>query len=202
VRCGVARRTAARCRQQLQPQGDQGAASAYHPQSCVPPGRFADESPVRPPAAPRRYLLSPMHALLSAWPALAYLLPALVLVSAIYFLARGDRRAFAHLLALLACFLIGALLMEFFIFMAARMARSGSREAVLGAGTRQLLETMANPRSITAPPLSLAAVAAYSVLASYLWLLVTWGLHLRGKPAGGAGKKKAAKRPPRKPARA
>lgn len=142
-----------------------------------------------------------MHALLSAWPALALLLPALVLVSAIYFLAKGDRRALAQLLALLACFVIGALLMEFFTFMAARMARSGSREAVLGAGTRQLLETMASPRSITAPPLSLAAVAAYSVLAAYLWLIVAWVLHLRGKPGGGARRKKPAKGT-RKPARA
>ena len=142
-----------------------------------------------------------MHLLISAWPALALLLPALVLVSAIYFLAKGDRRAFAQLLALLACLVIGALLMEFFIFMAARMARSGSAAAmpVLGTGTRQLLETMANPRSIAAPPLSLAAVAAYSVLAAYLWVLVTWGLHLRGKPAGGARKKPA--KGARKPAR-
>ena len=139
---------------------------------------------------------------MSAWAPLAYLLPALVLVSALYFLARGDRRAFGQLLALLACFLIGALLMEFFVFMAARMARSGSREAVLGMGTRQLLETMAHPRSIAAQPLSLAAVAAYSVLAAYLWLLVTWVLHLRGKPASGSRKKKAAKGSARKPARA
>ena len=64
-----------------------------------------------------------MHLLMSAWPVLALLLPALVLVSAIYFLAKGNRRAFAQLLALLACFVIGALLMEFFIFMAARRAR-------------------------------------------------------------------------------
>jgi len=134
-----------------------------------------------------------MHALLSAWPAVALLLPALVLVSAIYFLAKGDRRALAWLLALLACFVIGALLMEFFTFMAARMARSGSREAVLGAGTRQLLETMVHPRSPTAPPLSLPAVAAYSVLAAYLWLIVAWVLHLRGKPGGGARRKKPAK---------
>lgn len=142
-----------------------------------------------------------MHALLSAWPAVALLLPALVLVSAIYFLAKGDRRALAWLLALLACFVIGALLMEFFTFMAARMARSGSREAVLGAGTRQLLETMVHPRSLTAPPLSLPAVAAYSVLAAYLWLIVAWVLHLRGKPGGGARRKKPAKGT-RKPARA
>ncbi len=147
-------------------------------------------------------VLSAMHALLSAWPAVALLLPALVLVSAIYFLARGDRRALAWLLALLACFVIGALLMEFFTFMAARMARSGSREAVLGAGTRQLLETMAQPRSLTAPPLSLPAVAAYSVLAAYLWLIVAWVLHLRGKPGGGARKKKPAAKGTRKPARA
>ncbi|MBV7542491.1 hypothetical protein [Acidovorax sp. sic0104] len=143
-----------------------------------------------------------MPLLMSAWPAVVLLLPALVLVSAIVFLAKGNRRAFAQLLALAACFLIGALLMEFFVFMAARMARSGSREAVLGMGTRQLLETMANPRSIAAQPLSLAAVAAYSVLAAYVWLLVTWALHLRGKPAGGAKKKKSAKASARKPARA
>ena len=147
-------------------------------------------------------VLSAMHALLSAWPAVALLLPALVLVSAIYFLARGDRRALAWLLALLACFVIGALLMEFFTFMAARMAHSGSREAVLGAGTRQLLETMAQPRSLTAPPFSLPAVAAYSVLAAYLWLIVAWVLHLRGKPGGGTRKKKTATKGTRKPARA
>ena len=64
----------------------------------------------------------------------------------------------------------------------------------VGTGTRQLLATIANPRSITAPPLSLAAFAAYSIPASYLWLLVTWGLHLRGKKAGTA-KKKSAKSP-------
>ncbi|MNV42615.1 hypothetical protein D3C71_1342960 [compost metagenome] len=92
------------------------------------------------------------------------------------------------------------MLMEFFIFMAARMSRSGSAAMpVLGTGTRQLLETMASPRSIAAPPLSLAAMAAYSVLAAYLWVLVTWGLHLRGKPAGGARKKPA--KGARKPAR-
>ena len=143
-----------------------------------------------------------MPLLMSAWPAVVLLLPALVLVSAIVFLAKGNRRAFAQLMALAACFLIGALLMEFFVFMAARMARSGSREAVLGMGTRQLLETMANPRSIAAQPLSLAAVAAYSVLVAYVWLLVTWVLHLRGKPAGGTKKKKPAKASARKPARA
>ena len=144
-----------------------------------------------------------MHALISAWPALALLLPALVLVSAIYFLAKGDRRALWHLLALLACFIIGALLMEFFTFMAARMDHSASRPAmpVLGMGTRQLLELLASPRSIAAPPLSLAAWAAYGVLAAYLWLAVTWVLHLRGKPGGGARKKKPAKGA-RKPARA
>lgn len=147
-------------------------------------------------------VLSAMHALLSAWPAVALLLPALLLVSAIYFLARGDRRALAWLLALLACFVIGALLMEFFTFMAARMARSGSREAVLGAGTRQLLTTMAQPRSLTAPPSSLPAVAAYSVVAAYLWLIVAWVLHLRGKAVGSTRKKKPAAKGTRKPARA
>ena len=147
-------------------------------------------------------VLSAMHALLSAWPAVALLLPALVLVSAIYFLARGDRRALAWLLALLACFVIGALLMEFFTFRAARMARSGSREIMLGAGTRQLLETMAQPRSLPAPPFSLPAVAAYSVLAADLWLIVAWVLHLRGKPGGGTRKKKTATKGTRKPARA
>ena len=35
--------------------------------------------------------------------------------------------------------------------------------------------------------------------AAYLWVLVTWGLHLRGKPAGGARKKPA--KGARKPAR-
>lgn len=40
-----------------------------------------------------------------------------------------------------------------------------------------------------------------SVLAGYLWLLVTWGLHLRGKPAGGAPKRKP-RGAARKPARA
>lgn len=137
-----------------------------------------------------------MHLLTSAWPALVLLLPALVLVSAIIFLAKGNRRAFAHLLALAACFLIGALLMEFFTFMGALMAHSGSQHAtpVLGTGTRQLLETIANPRSIAAPPASLPAVAAYSIPASYLWLLVTWVLHLRGNGSGPA-KKKSAKSP-------
>ena len=143
-----------------------------------------------------------MQALVSAWPAVALLLPALVLVSVIYFLVKGDRRALAWLLALVACFVIGALLMEFAAFMAARMARSGSREAVLGAGTRQLLELMAQPRSLTAPPLSLPAVAAYSVLAAYLWLILAWVLHLRGKPGGGTRKKKPAAKGGRKPARA
>ena len=39
-------------------------------------------------------------------------------------------------MALLACYLVGALLMEFFVFMAARMARPGTAQAVpvLGAG--------------------------------------------------------------------
>ena len=118
-----------------------------------------------------------MKMLLSAWPALTLLLPVLWLVSVIVFLAKGNRRAVAQLMALLACFLIGALLMEFFTFMGALMARSGSQHATptLGTGTRQLLETIANPRSITAPPLSLAAWAAYSIPAGYLWLLVAWG---------------------------
>lgn len=140
-----------------------------------------------------------MQTLISAWPAVVLVLPALVLVSAIVFLAKGDRRAFSYLMVLLACYLIGALLMEFFVFMAARMARAGSAPTVpvLGAGTKQLLETLSNPRSIAAPPLSLPAVAAYSVLASYLWLLVGWGLHLRGKKTGTAKKKpsKSARKP-------
>jgi hypothetical protein len=144
-----------------------------------------------------------MHFLISAWPVLAPLLPALLLLSALYFLAKGDRRALGQLMALLACFVVGALLMEFFVFMAARMARSGSAQAnpALGTGTLHLLKTMADPRSITAPPASLAAVSAYSVLLSYLWLLVTWALHLRGNKGGGAGRKKSA-RAPRKTARA
>ena len=141
-----------------------------------------------------------MPLLLSAWPALTLLLPALVVVSALIFLVKGNRRAFAHLVALLACFLIGALLMEFFTFMGALMARSGSQHAepVLGAGTRKLLETIANPRSIAAPPLSLAAWAAYSIPVSYVWLLVTWGVHLRGKKSGPA-KKKSVKSPRKAP---
>jgi hypothetical protein len=130
-----------------------------------------------------------MHYLVSAWPVLSLLLPALVLLSAVYFVARGDRRSLGQLMALVACFLIGALLMEFFIFMGARMAPPGRAQTVpeLGTGTRQLLATMANPRSITAHPGSLAAVAAYGVLAAYLWVLVAWAMHLRG---GGAGSKK------------
>lgn len=133
-----------------------------------------------------------MPLLISAWPILVWVLLALVVLSAIFFLARGDRRAFLQLLALVACFLIGALLMEFMLFMAARMSRTGGVQGtpVLGDGTRQLLQTIANPRSITAPPLSLAAMAAYSVPLSCLWLLVTWVLHLRGGGKSGAGKKK------------
>lgn len=144
-----------------------------------------------------------MQMLQSAWLALVWLLPALALVSALYFLAKGDRRALGHLMVLLACFVVGALLMEFFVFMAARMARSGSAQAnpVLGAGTLQLLKTLASPRSLTAAPGSLAWVAAYSVLLSYLWLVVTWGLHWRGNKKSGPARKKAGKTP-RKTARA
>lgn len=133
-----------------------------------------------------------MPLLMSAWPILVWVLLALVVLSALFFLAKGDRRAFAQLLGLVACFLIGALLMEFMLFMAARMSRTGGVQGtpVLGDGTRQLLQTIANPRSITAPPLSLAAMAAYSVPLSYLWLAVTWVLHLRGGGKPGAGKKK------------
>lgn len=132
-----------------------------------------------------------MQMLLSAWPALTWALPALVLLSAIVFLAKGNRRAFGQLLALVACFVIAALLMEFFTFMAARMARAGSSAAdpELGSGTRHLLATIANPRSITAAPLSLPWLAACAVPAAYLWLLVAWGLHLWGKRGGTAGKK-------------
>ena len=144
-----------------------------------------------------------MHMLISAWPALVWLLPALAFVSALYFLVKGDRRALSHLLVLLACFVVGALLMEFFIFMGARMARSGSAQAnpVLGTGTLQLLKTIANPRSLTAAPGSLAWVAAYSVPLSYLWLVVTWALHLRGPRKSAPARRKAAKAP-RKTARA
>lgn len=144
-----------------------------------------------------------MHILVAAWPVLSLLLPALVLLSAVFFLARGDRRAFAQLMALVACFLIGALLMEFFIFMGARMAPPGRAQSVpeLGTGTRQLLLTMASPRSIAAQPASLAAVAAYGVLAAYLWMLVAWVMHLRGGGSGKARPKKPAKAA-RKPARA
>lgn len=136
----------------------------------------------------------PMQILISAWPALVWLLLALVLVSALYFLAKGDRRALGHVMALVACFLIGALLMEFFVFMAARMARAGSAQAnpVLGTGTQQLLQTLAQPRSIKAPAGSLAWVAAWSVPVSYLWLAVAWGLHLWGSKRSGPARKKAA----------
>ena len=44
-----------------------------------------------------------MPTLMSAWPAVALLLPALVLLSAVVFLAKGDRRSFSYLMALLAC---------------------------------------------------------------------------------------------------
>lgn len=144
-----------------------------------------------------------MQLLSTAWPALVWALPALVLISALAFLVRGDRRAAGHLLALLACFLIGALLMEFFTFMAARVARQGggASQPALGSGTLALLETTLNRRSLTAPALSLPALATYAVGAAYLWLLVTWGLHLRGKKAGSGGRKKPAAKGGRKPAR-
>ncbi|MFY3383531.1 hypothetical protein [Paracidovorax sp. MALMAid1276] len=127
----------------------------------------------------------------SAWPAVAWVLPVLALLSVLYFLAKGDRRALGHVLALVACFLIGALLMEFFVFMAARMARSGSAQAdpALGTGTRQLLQTLANPRSITAPAGSLAWVAAWSVPVAYLGLVAAWAVHLWGLRASPARKK-------------
>ncbi len=143
-----------------------------------------------------------MSLLLSAWPVVALLLPALVLVSAIVFLVKHDRRAVAQLLALAACFFIGALLMEFFTFMGALMSRSGNPHTapVLGAGTRALLDTIADPRSFTAPPLSLAALAAYSIAVGYGWLVVTWVLHLRGKKSAQA--KKTAAKTPRKTAKA
>lgn len=133
-----------------------------------------------------------MPLLMSAWPVLVWALLALVVLSALFFLAKGNRAAFLQLLALVACFLIGALLMEFMLFMAARMSRTGGLQGtpVLGDGTRQLLRTIANPRSITGPPLSLAAVAAYSVLLAYLWLAVVWVLHLRGGGKAGASRKK------------
>ncbi|CAN7159123.1 hypothetical protein LJR129_000158 [Acidovorax sp. LjRoot129] len=142
--------------------------------------------------------------LISAWPVLALTLPALWLLSAVFFLVKGNRRALGMLMALAACFLIGALLMEFFVFMGARMAPPGRAQSVpeLGTGTRQLLQTMANPRSIAAPPLSLAAVAAYSVLLSYGWILVAWVLHLRGGGSGGSAKKKKPAKGGRKSARA
>ena len=134
-----------------------------------------------------------MHMLLSAWPALALLLPALMLVSALALLVKGNRRALTQLLALLACFVVGAMLMEFFTFMGALMARSGAARTTpdLGAGTQQLLQIMGDPRSLTAPPLSLAAVAAYSVVAGYVVLLAIWAGQLRGKKSPPARKKPA-----------
>lgn len=145
-----------------------------------------------------------MQYLVTAWPVLSLLLPALVLLSAVYFLVRGDRRGFAQLMALVACFLIGALLMEFFMFMGARMAPPGRAQTVpaLGTGTLELLRTMGSARSVAAKPGSLAAVAAYGVLAAYLWMLVAWTMHLRG--GGGTATRKKAKpaKGGRKPARA
>lgn len=142
-----------------------------------------------------------MPLLLSAWPALALLLPALALVSALVFWFQGNRRAVAHLLALLACFFISALLMEFFVFTGALVARSGSPAPapVLGAGTQVLLNAIMDPRSVTASPLSLPALAAYSIAAAYGWLAVVWGLHLRGKKPTPAQKKQV--RGPRKTAK-
>jgi len=143
-----------------------------------------------------------MSYLLSAWPALCWALPALVLLSATVFLARGNRRGAAQLAALVALFVMAALLMEFFTFMDARMARPGGApgQPELGQGTRALLATMAHPRSVTAAPLSLPWLAAWSVPASYLWLLATWALHLRG-PRSSPGRAKAGKTPRKKAAR-
>lgn len=142
-----------------------------------------------------------MPLLSSAWPVLTLLLPALVLVSALVFWFQGNRRAVVHLLALLACFLIGALLMEFFVFTGALMARSGSKAPapVLGAGTQILLSTLADPRSVTASPLTLPAIAAYSILVAYGWLAAVWGLHVRGKKPATAKRKQT--RAPRKAAK-
>ena len=50
---------------------------------------------VRQRAAPHPPTSLPMKMLLSAWPALALLLPVLWLVSVIVFLAKGNRRAMA-----------------------------------------------------------------------------------------------------------
>lgn len=143
-----------------------------------------------------------MSLVLSAWPVFTLLLPALVLVSALVFWFQGNRRAVGHLLALLACFFIGALVMEFFVFTGALMARSGGRAPapVLGAGTQMLLSTLADPRSVTASPRSLPALAAYSILVAYGGLAVVWGLHLRGKKPTPAKRKQA--RAPRKAAKA
>ena len=135
-----------------------------------------------------------MSYLLSAWPALCWALPAVVLLSATVFLARGNRRGAAQLAALVALFVMAALLMEFFTFMDARMARPG------GAPGQPELATMAHPRSVTAAPLSLPWLAAWSVPASYLWLLATWALHLRG-PRSSPGRAKAGKTPRKKAAR-
>ena len=105
--------------------------------------------------------------------------------------AAFQSNALTPLLALVACFFIGALLMEFFTFMGALMSRSGNPHTapVLGAGTRALLGTIADPRSFTAPALSLPALAAYSIAVGYAWLVVTWVLHLRGKTPAAARKK-------------
>ncbi|MFN7855767.1 MAG: hypothetical protein ACK5OA_04190 [Acidovorax sp.] len=138
-----------------------------------------------------------MQMLLSVWPFLVWALPVLVLLSAIVFLAKGNRGAFWQLLALLACFVIAALLMELFTFMASRMANGGKAGAdpALGSGTRQLLAAIAATGSVLAKPLSLPWLAACSVPVAYLWLLVTWALHLRrGKSGGGRAARKKATR--------
>jgi hypothetical protein len=137
-----------------------------------------------------------MQMLLSAWPGLAWALPVLVLLSAIVFLVKGNRGAFGQLLALLGCFVIAALLMELFTFMAARMAHGGAAGAVpaLGSGARQLLAWMVAPRSIMAPPLSPPWLAAGAVPVAYLWLLVVWILHLRGRRGGKAAAGRAVRK--------
>ena len=144
-----------------------------------------------------------MSLLLSTWPVWVWLLPAAVLLSAVVFLSQGRRRCAAWLLALVACYVVGALLMEFFVFIGALMARpsAGQPAPELGTGTLQLLRTLVDPRSLTAPPLSLPAIAAYSVIAAYLWLAATWVIYARSRSTARPARKTAA-RAPRKSARA
>ena len=101
-------------------------------------------------------------------------------------------------MALLACYLVGALLVEFFVFMVARMGTPWHGAGRPGAGRRHQATagTLSNPRSIAAPPLSLPAIAA--VLASYLWVLVSWGCTCAARKRARAKEDQQSSRKPAK----